>query len=150
MKCFVMIVVLMLAPGLVQAESLVPLLDADVAPGCGCSFTRLGVREAPLLRWSSEGKKKSVIRVGSKPQTLDLRQEKYIPEREGSPRPNDRFVLHASNGDWNIQAVMTAVGGACKGKSKSCSLTRYEGNLVVLEGGRNRSTVPAAGICGCE
>ncbi|GAA5169897.1 hypothetical protein [Viridibacterium curvum] len=147
--------VLLVAAGLLAGSAqagtaLVPLLETDIQPGCGCSFTRFNTREAPIVRWSSEGKKKAQLRAEGKVQTLDLRQEKYIPERDGGPRPSDRFVLHVSNGDWNVQAVMNAVGAACKGKGKTCSLTRYEGRLVVLEGGRQRSEIPAVGICGCE
>jgi hypothetical protein len=134
-----------------QAEGdLVPLLEQDIPAGCGCSFARFNTKESPLLRWSSEGKKKAILRADGKVHTLDLRQEKYIPERDGQPRPNDRFVLFVHNGNWQVQAVMNAVGGACRGKAKTCTLTRYEGRLIVMHEGRNRREIPAYGLCGCE
>ncbi|MDB5813092.1 MAG: hypothetical protein JWN23_209 [Rhodocyclales bacterium] len=129
-------------------DQLLPLLSADIPAGCGCNFTRYKSKgEGPILHWSSDGKKQAMVRA-DKLYLLDLRQEKYIPQRTEHPQPDDRMVLFVANGDWQIQALGTAVAGTC-GAKRQCSQTSYQGRLLVQQEGGARNEIPVEGTCGC-
>ena len=50
-----------------KQDALLPLLPTDMAPGCGCNFTRYQSKgEAPIFRWLSEGKKQAMVRTAAK------------------------------------------------------------------------------------
>jgi hypothetical protein len=134
---------------LAKQDALLPLLPTDMAPGCGCNFTRYQSKgEAPIFRWLSEGKKQAMVRTADKMQVLELRQEKHIPERAGGVKPTDRMVLFVANGEWQIQVLGNAMGGACRGK-RDCKDMNYQGRLLVQQGGGARTELPVEGKCSC-
>ena len=127
---------------------LLPLLATDIPAVCGCSFARDGSKgENPILHWANDGKKQAVVRTEGQRHVLELRQEKYMPDRGGNPKPNDRAVVFVANGDWQIQMLGMVTGGSCNIKGR-CDL-RYHGKLLVQQNGGARTEIPVKGTCGC-
>jgi hypothetical protein len=129
-------------------DQLLPLSPTDIPQGCGCNFVRYKSKgEGPILHWASEGKKQAMVRT-DKLHVLELREEKRIPPRDDHPLPDDRLVLFVANGDWQVQALGTVVGGAC-GAKRQCTSTNYQGRLLVQQEGGARNEIPVEGTCGC-
>lgn len=132
-----------------KQDVLEPLLATDIPAVCACTFVRHGSKgEGPILHWASDGKKQAVLRTEGQRHVLELRQERHMPERAGSPQPNDRIVLFVANGDWQVQVLGAVMGPVCSAK-RQCTETRYQGRLLVQQEGGARTEIPVDGSCGC-
>ena len=131
-----------------RSLAVAPLHESDMDYGCGCSFhypPSKREKGATILQW--ELGNKANIRVDGSLRKLELRSERFIPDRNGSVKVGDRAVFELQGNGVDVVARCTVVW-ACRPEDEACEVTWFRGTATVTTE-RGRIEVPVWAGCGC-